>query len=108
MKRSSMPRKVRLAVAPSLAVMLIGLSVAAFSAGGANTVVLGSATFAGTGGEGWGTSHPAKVYNGGDPSGLVKEIQWTSWGGKTAIGYGLGYIFKPHGGYYNRPVLVEL
>lgn len=74
----------------------------------ASGVVLGSPAFAKPYGEGWGTARPAKLYNGGDPSGLVKEIQWTSWGGRTAIGYGLGWIFKPNGGYYERPVLVEL
>ena len=84
------------------------LLVATSTAGGAGNVVLGSSAFAKPYGEGWGTARPAKLYNGGDPSGLVKEIQWTSWGGRTAIGYGLGWIFKPGGGYYSRPVLVEL
>lgn len=69
--------------------------------------MLGSSAFAKPYGEGWGTARPAKLYNGGDPSGLVKEIPWTR-GGRTAIGYGLGWIFKPGGGYYSRPVLVEL
>jgi hypothetical protein len=81
---------------------------AAGTTGAANNVALGSAVFAKPYGEGWGTSRPTKLYNGGDSNGLVKEIQWTSWGGRTAIGYGLGWIFKPGGGYYSRPVLVEL
>jgi hypothetical protein len=93
-------------------VFAAGVSVAAASlaASGstASTVVLGSAAFAGQGGEGWGTSRPTRIFNGGDPSGLVKEIQWASWGGSTAIGYGLTFIFKPHGGYYSEPVLVVL
>jgi hypothetical protein len=42
---------------------------------------------------------PHKLFNGGDPSGLVTHIHWVSWGGKTAIGYGLNPIFKPGGGY---------
>ncbi len=68
---------------------------------------LGSSSFAAPDGKGWGTARPVKIFNGGDPSGLVREIQWTSWAGSTAIGYGLGNIFMPHGGYY-PPVLVEL
>ena len=98
-----MPRRFALTAA-----LAITCSIAACGAAAASNLVLGSAAFAGTGGEGWGTSLPAKIFNGGDPSGLVKEIQWTSWGGRTAIGYGLGWIFKPAGGYYNRPLLVEL
>jgi hypothetical protein len=91
------------------AMIALGLSMAATStAGAASIVVLGSAAFAGPQGSGWGTSRPAKIYNGGDASGQVREIQWASWGGKTAIGYGLNAIFKPHGGYYPEPVLIEL
>jgi hypothetical protein len=51
---------------------------------------------------------PAKIFNGGDPSGLVKEIRWVGWGGKTATGFGLNFIFKPQGGYYSQPVIIEL
>ena len=94
-----------------LTVTLAALAASALLASrtvGASITTLGSASFAAPHGEGWGTAHPAKIYNGGDPSGLVKEIQWTSWGGRTATGYGLGWIFKPGGGYYGRPVLVEL
>src|ERR1035437_9857988 len=97
-------------------VFAAGVSVAAASlaASGstASTVVLGSAAFAGQGGEGWGTSRATRVFNGGgtraDPIGLVKQIEWASGGGSTAIGYGLTFIFKPHGGYYSEPVLVVL
>jgi hypothetical protein len=93
----------------AVVVVIAGVSVAAVSlaASGrtASTVVLGSAAFAGQGGEGWGTSRPKRIFNGGDPSGLIREIQWVSWGGSTATGYGLHSIFKPHGGYYSEPVL---
>lgn len=82
--------------------------LASSAAGGSGSVVLGSAEFAKPDGEGWGSAQPARVYNGGDPSGLVTEIHWTSWGSSTAIGYGLNSIFKPGGGYYSRPVIVEL
>jgi hypothetical protein len=92
----------------TLALLLTTSSLAASDTAAASPVVLGSPAFAGHGAEGWGTSRPRRFYNGGDPSGLVKEIQWTSWGGESAIGYGLNAIFKPQGGYYSQPVLVEI
>ena len=96
-------------IAVLLALVLSGGGLLACdAAGGATDVVIGSAEFAKPDGEGWGTSMPPKLYNGGDPSGLVNEIRWTTWGGSTAIGYGLNSIFKPGGGYYSRPVIVEL
>lgn len=92
------------------AMLAVGLSMtgASGTAGAGSKVVLGSTAFQPLGGQGWGTSRPARIFNGGDQSGLVREIQWTSWGGKTAIGYGLNAIFKPQGGYYSEPVLIEL
>src|SRR5579872_2840325 len=50
--------------------------------------------------EGWGTVRPSRIFNGGDPSGLVTQIHWTSWGGSVAVGHGLNSIFAPQGGYY--------
>jgi hypothetical protein len=97
----------RFALATTLTLTAAG-SLVCGAAGASSPVVLGSATFAGHGGEGWGSVAPRRFYNGGDPSGLVKEIHWTSWGGKTAIGYGLHAIFKPQGGYYPQAVLVEV
>ena len=96
-----------IAVLVSLICSAVGLLVAT-TARASTTVVLGSSAFAKPYGEGWGSSQPARIYNGGDPSGRVTEIHWTSWGGSTAIGYGLNSIFKPKGGYYSTPVIVEL
>jgi len=70
--------------------------------------VLGARAFAAPHGEGWATARPARIFNGGDPSGLVTRIHWTSWGGTSAVGYGLNPIFKPQGGYYSRPAQIEL
>jgi hypothetical protein len=103
-----MPRRLALAAVIFAAALSVAAASLAASGGTASPVVLGSAAFAGQGGEGWGTSRPRKIYNGGDPSGLVREIQWTSWGGNTAIGYGIHFIFKPQGGYFSEPVLIEL
>lgn len=38
--------------------------------------------------QGFGEVRPATVYNGGDPTGLVMHITWSSWGGSTATGTG--------------------
>jgi hypothetical protein len=38
--------------------------------------------------EGYGTAQPATIFNGGDPTGLVINIRWQSWGGPTAVGTG--------------------
>lgn len=39
-------------------------------------------------GEGFGQVRPPKVFNGGDPTGLVSHITWKSWGGARASGTG--------------------
>ena len=70
-------------------------------------VVLGAKAFA-PDGTGWGTSEPAEIFNGGDPSGLITEVHWSSWGGAQANGFGKNPIFKPQGGYYRRPVTIKL
>jgi len=71
-------------------------------------VVLGSSVFAQPYGEGWGSSRPSLISNGGDPSGHVWHIHWSSWGGPAAFGTGLTAIFKPGGGYYNQLVRIQL
>jgi hypothetical protein len=70
-------------------------------------IVLGVKTFA-PHGKGWGTVEPRELFNGGDASGSVTEIDWRSWGGPTAIGFGKNPIFKPGGGYYGRLATIEL
>jgi hypothetical protein len=77
------------------------------SARTAGVVVLGSNGFA-PNGAGWGKAHPSKIFNGGDPSGLVTHIHWTGWGGSLASGRGLSSIYQPHGGYYPQLVTIEL
>lgn len=94
--------------AAALALGLMLSAVAFASAGGAKTVVIGSAEYATPYGEGWGSSRPRILYNGGDRSGRILEIRWASWGASTARGYGLNYVFKPRGGYYEQPVIIEL
>lgn len=69
--------------------------------------VLGAHDFV-NGGEGWGMVKPSTIYNGGVPSGLVKNIRWTSWGGDTAEGQGETSIYRPEGGYYDEAVPILL
>jgi hypothetical protein len=45
--------------------------------------------------EGYGHVRPVTVFNGGDPTGLVLHITWTSWGGSTATGTGISYYDGP-------------
>ena len=70
--------------------------------------VLGSKQFSDPYGAGFGHPEPEIIFNGGDPSGEVSEIHWTSWGGQVAIGYGRNPIFRPQGGYYRKLGRVEL
>jgi hypothetical protein len=57
---------------------------AATSALAARQVVLGSADFA-PNGTGFGTSHPRRIYNGGDANGSAFDIHWYRWGGHTRL-----------------------
>jgi hypothetical protein len=41
-------------------------------------------------GSGFGLVKPSTIDNGGDPSGVVIHISWTSWGGSQAVGTGIG------------------
>jgi hypothetical protein len=45
---------------------------------------------------GFGTSQPAEVSFGGDPTGMFKHIGWSHWGYATAIGSGDGYYDPPN------------
>ncbi|HVC08196.1 MAG TPA: hypothetical protein VND98_11510 [Solirubrobacterales bacterium] len=88
-----------------LAAGVVATPALATAAGGG--VVLGSKSFAFKG-AGWGTEKPAKIFNGGDPSGLVTQIHWKHWGEVVALGQGRNSIFKPKGGYYPHQVTIKL
>lgn len=99
-------RQIRILSALILAVCALG--ALAGSAAAAPNPVLGAKAFAAPYGKGFGTAEPKEIFNGGDPSGSVRDIKWTGWGNPSAIGYGLNPIFKPHGGYYRKPARIEL
>ena len=46
-------------------------------------------------GEGFGQVKPSKIFNGGDPTGLVSHVTWTSWGGTRAYGTGTSDYVGP-------------
>lgn len=87
--------------------IIVAVVIVAFVSPG-RTVVLGDAGFMGPDGRGWGQSRPALLYYGGDASGMFFGIRWSSWGGAMAVGRGANPTFKPGGGYYRRPVIIEL
>jgi hypothetical protein len=51
-------------------------------------------------GQGFGQVKPSKIFNGGDPTGLVSHVVWSSWGGAQARGTGTSDYVGP-----NQPVL---
>jgi len=67
------------------------------------------ASFAGQNGIGWGTHQPREIFNGGDPSGMIQAISWSTWGKTRTYGFGNAFIFRapPLGGYYPHAVRVE-
>ena len=46
--------------------------------------------------EGYGHVKPSKIYNGGDPTGIVEHIHWLTWGHPRAIGSGVAEYVGPH------------
>jgi hypothetical protein len=100
-------RRLRMLFPLAMVLCALGATLAASSAAAANPV-LGAKAFAAPYGSGFGTAEPKEIFNGGDPSGSVRDIKWTGWGNPSAIGSGLEPLFKPHGGYYRKPGRVEL
>ena len=49
--------------------------------------------------QGYGQVRPTEISNGGDPTGIVTDIRWQSWGGPKATGTGTGSYDPP-----NQPV----
>ena len=47
-------------------------------------------------GSGFGEVEPSQVYLGGDPTGRLTSINWSSWGGAEATGSGSGWYVPPN------------
>ena len=45
--------------------------------------------------QGYGQVRPATIFNGGDPTGLVQSVTWSSWGGASAVGTGTAEYVGP-------------
>lgn len=46
--------------------------------------------------QGYGTVKPATINNGGDPTGIITNITWQSWGGSQATGQGISTYVAPN------------
>lgn len=69
---------------------IAGCTPGAASSSGQNAVpVLGRPAGLFAHGTGWGKAKPTEIFNGGDPTGLVTHVRWSSWGGNTASGTGI-------------------
>jgi hypothetical protein len=44
--------------------------------------------------KGFGQVKPREIFYGGDPTGLVCDIHWHSWGGRVARGTGVGWYIS--------------
>lgn len=73
-----------------------GVTTATSSTTPASQIQLGMVTAPNQ--EGYGTVAPRKIYNGGDPTGLVYDITWSNWGDVQAKGTGTA-LHVPAGGY---------
>ena len=112
-RRAPRARWVRTAILGIGGLVLVGLAGTPplLGDGAYHGVVMGSKYFLSSfpgGGLGWGTPRPKTLFNGGDPSGYISKITWTSWGGSIATGSGMNPIFRPQGGYYPNPVKIQL
>jgi hypothetical protein len=47
-------------------------------------------------GQGFGQVKPARIFNGGDPTGLVTQVVWRSWGGGQAVATGISDYVGPN------------
>jgi len=47
-------------------------------------------------GQGFGQVKPSEIFNGGDPTGLVTHIAWSSWGGPQATATGTAEYVGPN------------
>ena len=90
------------------AVLLVVASSVPGASAGSPAPVLGKWKVTGTYAVGWGAAHPSLIYNGGDPSGKAWNLHWADWGAAATTAYGLTWGFRPNGGYFTKPVAIEM
>ena len=88
--RSGARRRAAAVVMTAAAALGIGVEAAAAGQG----LVLAGPWAPGQ--HGYGHVKPRTIFNGGDPTGLVKAIHWSSWGGPRATGTGTALWVGPH------------
>lgn len=49
--------------------------------------------------EGFGQIEPSTISLGGDPTGVLENVRWHSWGGRRAVGAGKGWFLPPRATY---------
>jgi hypothetical protein len=84
-------RALGLACGVAAALICAGCASSAAASGGTSPAavpVLGRPAGDFAHGAGFGQVKPAKIFNGGDPTGLLTHITWKSWGGADAVGSG--------------------
>ena len=88
----------------SVGLGVAGCSTASHPAAGPATTATTTATVPTLGqpagifahGEGFGQVKPSKIFNGGDPTGLVTHVAWKSWGGARAVATGISDYVGPN------------
>jgi hypothetical protein len=70
--------------------------------------VLGAKAFDLPSGSGFGTAHPKRIDNGGDPSGIAFHLAWAHWGDATSTAHGKTYVPKKSGGFFRHAGRIEL
>jgi hypothetical protein len=89
-----MRTRIRHRTAATATIAAVALGIAAATAAASAVPILAGPWS--TGQKGYGHAKPRTIFNGGDPTGLVKAIRWTSWGGHRATGTGTAEWVGPH------------
>ena len=105
---SSRTSRVSWRVGAVCAATVCALSAGTFGAKATDRVIVIGEKALFVDGTGWGTPHPSRLFNGGDPNGLAWRLVWKDWGKATATAKGLTWIPRSTGGYYRSAGTVEL
>jgi hypothetical protein len=81
-------RAAGLACGSAAALICAGCGSSSPAAPAAAAPVLGRPAGVFAHGAGFGQVKPARIFNGGGPTGLLTHITWKSWGGADAVGTG--------------------
>jgi hypothetical protein len=79
---------------PTLSPGTVAASASPTAAAGVPTLGQPAGDFAH--GDGFGQVKPSKIFNGGDPTGLVTGVVWSSWGGAQATATGTADYVGPN------------